>query len=157
MYMGQKRFWPKAISVELRRLPWRLFGSCLVALAAALLLALVSWSFNDPGPNYTTDLHPRNWLGYRGAGAAQILMEGVGLAAPLILVPLAALGLHIAGGYSPLRPRLRLLFWISALFTAPGFFASLPTPPRWLLGTGLGGILGDFVAGRIAKIGRAHV
>jgi S-DNA-T family DNA segregation ATPase FtsK/SpoIIIE len=79
-------------------------------------------------------------------------MEGFGLAAPLIVLPLAALGLHIAGGYSPLRPRQRLLFWASALLTAPGFFASFPTPPRWLLGSGLGGIFGDFVAGRIAKL-----
>jgi DNA segregation ATPase FtsK/SpoIIIE, S-DNA-T family len=152
MYTGQKRFWPKAVSIELRRLPWRLLGFGLAALAGALLLALLSWSFADPGPNNATDLHPRNWLGYRGASAAQTLMEGFGLAAPLIVLPLAALGLHIAGGYSPLRLRQRLIFWTSALLTAPGFFASLPIPARWLLGTGLGGIFGDFTAGRMAKL-----
>jgi DNA segregation ATPase FtsK/SpoIIIE, S-DNA-T family len=155
MYSGQKRFWPKAMSIELRRLPWRLLGSVLAALAAALLLALLSWSFADPGPNYATEAHPRNWLGYRGASVAETLMEGFGLAAPLIVLPLAALGLHVAAGYAPLRSRQRLLFWASALLAAPGFFASFSTPPRWLLGTGLGGIFGDFVAGRIAKLSPA--
>src|SRR5215469_5512854 len=134
MYTVQKRFWPKAVSLELRRLPWRLLGSALVIIAAALLLALVTWSFADPGPGYATEARPRNWLGYQGAGAAQTLMEGFGLAAPLVVLPLAALGLHIAGGYSPLRPRRRLLFWASALLAAPGFFASFAAPPRWLLG-----------------------
>jgi S-DNA-T family DNA segregation ATPase FtsK/SpoIIIE len=155
MYTGQKRFWPKAVSIELRRLPWRIFGSVLIALAAALLLALLSWSFADPGPNNATGSHPQNWLGYHGAGAAQTLMEGFGLAAPMIVLPLAALGFHIAAGYAPLRSRLRLLFWASALLAVPGFFASFSTPPRWLLGTGLGGIFGDFVAGRIAKLSPA--
>jgi S-DNA-T family DNA segregation ATPase FtsK/SpoIIIE len=155
MYTGQKRFWPKAVSIELRRLPWRILGSVLIALAAALLLALLSWSFADPGPNNATGSHPQNWLGYHGAGAAQALMEGFGLAAPLIVLPLAALGFHIAAGYAPLRPRLRFLFWASALLAAPGFFASFSIPPRWLLGTGLGGIFGDFVAGRIAKLSPA--
>jgi S-DNA-T family DNA segregation ATPase FtsK/SpoIIIE len=152
MYTGQKRFWPKAVSIELRRLPWRLLGSVLAALAAALLLALLSWSFADPGPDHATNSHPRNWLGYWGAGAAQALMEGFGLAAPLIVLPVAALGFHIAAGYSPLRSRQRLLFWASTLLTMPGFFASFSSPPRWLLGTGLGGFFGDFVAGRIAKL-----
>jgi S-DNA-T family DNA segregation ATPase FtsK/SpoIIIE len=152
MHTGQKRFWPKAVSIELRRLPWRLLGTFLIAWAAALLLALLSWSFADPAPDHATDSHPRNWLGYRGAGAAQTLMEGFGLAAPLIVLPLAALGLHIAAGYSPLRLRRRFLFWAPALLAAPGFFSSFSTPPGWLLGTGFGGIFGDFVAGRIAKL-----
>jgi S-DNA-T family DNA segregation ATPase FtsK/SpoIIIE len=155
MYTGQKRFWPKAVSIELRRLPWRILGSVLAASAAALLLALLSWSFADPGPNNVTDSHPQNWLGYRGASTAQTLMDGFGLAAPLIVLPLAALGLHIAAGYAPLRPRRRLLHWAFALLAAPGFFASFSTPPSWLLGTGLGGIFGDFVAGRIAKLSPA--
>src|SRR5262245_14117880 len=135
MYTGPKRFWPKAISIELRRLPWRLLGCLLIVFTPALLLALLSWSFADPSPNYATESDPRNWLGYRGAVAAQTLMEGFGLAAPLIVLPLAALGLHIATGYSPLRLRQRLLFWASALLVAPGFFAMFPAPARWLLGT----------------------
>ncbi len=151
MHTRRKRFWPKAVSVELRRLPWRLFGLLLTCIAAAFLLALLSWYFADPSLNHATQLQPRNWLGFRGASAAATLMEGFGLAAPLVVLPLAALGIQIALGYSQLRPRLRLSFWAASLLTAPAFFASFATPQRWLLGVGLGGISGDFTAARIAK------
>src|SRR5208337_2183898 len=152
MQTRQKRFLPKALAVELRRLPWRLLGFSLFALAAACWLALLSWSFVDPGPNYATVSEPHNWLGYRGASFADTVMEGFGLASPLLVLPLAALGIQIATGYSPLQPKLRFLYWAGALLTSPAFFASLQAPPRSLPGTGLGGIFGDIAAARIAKL-----
>ncbi|MGO8953814.1 MAG: DNA translocase FtsK 4TM domain-containing protein [Rhodomicrobium sp.] len=152
MQTRQKRFLPKALAVELRRLPWRLLGFLLFALAAACWLALLSWSFVDPGPNYATVSEPHNWLGYRGANFADTVMEGFGLASPLLVLPLAALGIQIGTGYTPQQPKLRFLYWAGALLTAPAFFASLQAPPRWLPGTGLGGIFGDFAAARIAKL-----
>jgi S-DNA-T family DNA segregation ATPase FtsK/SpoIIIE len=152
MQMRRTRFLPKVLAVELRRLPWRAAGFSLFAAAGACWAALLSWSFVDPSPNYATLTEPRNWLGYRGANVADFLMEGFGLAAPLIVLPLAAFGLQIATGYSPLRPRLRLVFWTAALLAVPAFFSFLAVSPRWLLGTGLGGIAGDAVAGRIAKL-----
>jgi S-DNA-T family DNA segregation ATPase FtsK/SpoIIIE len=152
MQTRQKRFLPKALAVELRRLPWRLLGLSLFALAAACWLALLSWSFVDPGPNYATVSEPRNWLGYRGSSFADTAMEGFGLASPLLVLPLAALGIQIATGYTPQQPKLRFLYWVGALLTSPAFFASLQAPPRWLPGTGLGGIFGDIAAARIAKL-----
>ncbi|MGO9547886.1 MAG: DNA translocase FtsK 4TM domain-containing protein [Rhodomicrobium sp.] len=152
MQTMRTRFLPKAVAVELRRLPWRVLGFSLLILAAAGWLALVSWSFEDPSPNNATVSPPHNWLGYRGASFADTMMGGFGLASPLFVFPLAALGFHIATGYSPLRLKVRLAYWGSALLFAPAFFACLHTPPGWLPGTGLGGISGDFAAGRIAKL-----
>ncbi|MBI4724397.1 MAG: DNA translocase FtsK 4TM domain-containing protein [Rhodomicrobium sp.] len=155
MQTEQRRFLPKALAVEVRRLPWRLLGLLLFALAAASWLALLSWSYADPSPNYATVSQPQNWLGHRGASLADTLMEGFGLASVLLLLPLAALGLHIATGYSPLRPRLRLAYWTGAALALPAFLGSFPAPSGWILGSGLGGIVGDAAAGRIAKLSSA--
>ncbi len=143
---------PKALTLELRRLPWRLLGASLVGIAVACWLALISWSYGDPSPSYATLAQPHNWLGRRGASVADGLMQSFGLAAPFLVLPLAALGIRIAGGHLPLRPRLRAIYWALALLAVPAFFAMFPAPGRWLLDSGLGGIVGDFIAGRVAKL-----
>ena len=152
MQTRRTRFLPKALTVELRRLPWRLLGASLAGIAVACWLALISWSYGDPSPSYATLAQPHNWLGRRGASVADALMQSFGLAAPFLVLPLAALGIRIAGGHMPLRPRLRAIYWALALLAVPAFFAMFPAPGRWLLDSGLGGIVGDFVAGRVAKL-----
>ena len=152
MQTRRTRFLPKALTVELRRLPWRLLGASLVGIAAACWLALISWSYSDPSPNYATLAQPHNWLGRRGASVADALMQSFGLAAPFLVLPLAALGLRIAGGHLPLRPRLRVVYWAAAALAVPAFFAMFPAPSRWLIESGLGGIVGDFIGARVAKL-----
>jgi DNA segregation ATPase FtsK/SpoIIIE, S-DNA-T family len=143
---------PKALAVEIRRLPWRVLGLALIFLALAGWLALLSWSFADPSPSNATVSPPRNWLGYQGASFAAFMMEGFGLASPLLLLPLAAFGFQIATGHASVNPRLRFLSWALALLSLPGFFASLEVPAGWPLKAGLGGIFGEFAAARIAKL-----
>ncbi len=148
----RRRFLPKALAIELRRLPWRLLGLALFAAAVICWVSLLSWSYADPSPNYATGARPQNWLGRGGASLAETLMEGFGLASALLAVPVAALGLQIATGFFPIRLRLRLLFWAVAAFAFSGFFACFPVPQRWVLASGLGGMTGDFAASRIAKL-----
>ena len=152
MQTRRTRFLPKALTVELRRLPWRLLGASLVGIAAACWLALISWSYGDPSPSYATLAQPHNWLGRRGASVADALMQSFGLAAPFLVLPLAALGLRIGGGHLPLRPRLRVFYWAAAALAVPAFFAMFPAPSRWVLDSGLGGIVGDFIAARVVKL-----
>ena len=152
MQTRRTRFLPKALTVELRRLPWRLLGASLVGIAAACWLALISWSYGDPSPSYATLAQPHNWLGRRGASVADALMQSFGLAAPFLVLPLAALGIRIASGHLPLRPRLRVVYWAAAALAVPAFFAMFPAPARWLLDSGLGGIVGDFIAARVVKL-----
>ncbi|MFZ1110708.1 MAG: DNA translocase FtsK [Rhodomicrobium sp.] len=155
MQTKRTRFLPKALTVELRRLPWRVLGASLVGIAAACWLSLISWSYADPSPNYATIAQPHNWLGHRGASVADGLMHAFGLASPFLVLPLAALGFRIAGGHLPLRPRLRALYWAGAALAVPAFFAMFPAPSRWVLEAGLGGIAGDFVAARVGKLAQA--
>ena len=146
---------PKALAVEFRRLPWRLLGLWLFALAVAGWLALLSWSFVDPSPSNATKVPPHNLLGYQGASFAAFMMEGFGLAAPFLVLPLAAAGIQIASGHMPLRPRLRLAFLGAALVFAPAFFASLRAPSSWPVRNGLGGMFGDFVTAGVARFSGA--
>ncbi len=143
---------PKALAAELRRLPTRMLGIWLVALAVAGWLALLSWSFVDPSPSNATRVPPHNLLGYQGASFAAFMMEGFGLASPFLVLPLAAFGLQIASGYAPLKPRLRLALWAAALIFAPAFFASLRAPSSWPLRNGLGGMFGDLAAAGVSRL-----
>jgi DNA segregation ATPase FtsK/SpoIIIE, S-DNA-T family len=155
MQSARTRFLPKALAVELRRLPWRLFGLCLLALAVAGALALLSWSFTDPSASNATKTVPHNLLGYKGAGFAAFMMEGFGLASPFLLLPLAAFGLQIAYGTTPSRLKVRFLYWAGSLIVAPAFFASLPAPAGWPLRNGLGGMFGDFASAVIGRLSAA--
>jgi len=146
-----QRFLPKALAAELRRLPWRVLGFSLVAIAAAIWLALISWSYGDPSPSYATTSQPHNWLGHRGASVADAMMQAFGLASPFLVFPVSVFGFRISGGNVPSRPRLRLAYWAAAALLAPAFFAMFPTPKSWVLDTGLGGIAGDFAAALAAK------
>ncbi|MGC1586102.1 MAG: DNA translocase FtsK 4TM domain-containing protein, partial [Rhodomicrobium sp.] len=146
------RFLPKELAVEFRRLPWRLLGLSLFALALAGWLALLSWSFLDPSPSNATVSPPRNLLGYQGASFAAFMMEGFGLAAPLLVLPLAAFGLQMASRNALVNPRLRLVFWACSLVFVPAFFASLQAPAGWPLRSGLGGVFGDFAIARVARL-----
>ena len=78
-----------------------MLGLLLLAVAAACWLALVSWSYVDPGPNYATEARPQNWLGYWGSGISDALIQAFGLSAALLILPIAALGLQIAQGDLP--------------------------------------------------------
>ncbi len=152
MQAKRTRFLPKALTVELRRLPWRVLGGSLVGIAVACWLSLISWSYADPSPNYATLAQPHNWLGHRGASVADGLMHAFGLASPFLILPLAALGFRVAGGHLPLRPRLRSLYWAASALAVPAFFAMFPAPSRWVLDAGLGGMAGDFMAARVGKL-----
>ncbi|MBT3070721.1 DNA translocase FtsK [Rhodomicrobium sp. Az07] len=148
---SRQRFLPKALAAELRRLPWRVLGFSLVAIAIAIWLALISWSYGDPSPSYATTSQPHNWLGHRGASVADAMMQAFGLASPFLVFPISVFGFRISGGHIPSRPRLRLSYWAAAGLLVPAFFAMFPTPKSWVLDTGLGGIAGDFAVALAAK------
>ncbi len=155
MQTRRTRFLPKALAGELRRLPTRLSGVLLLALAAAGWVALLSWTFGDPSPSNATKLPPHNLLGYQGASFAAVMMEGFGLASPFLILPLAAFGVQIAAGFEPRTPRVRLALWGAALIFSPAFFASLKAPSTWPLRSGLGGMFGDFVVAGVSRLSGA--
>ncbi|MBD1546486.1 FtsK/SpoIIIE family DNA translocase [Roseibium aggregatum] len=120
-------------------------GLCVIALAAALAAALATWSITDPSLNHATEEPVRNALGTPGAVIADILMQTIGLATAVFLVPIVLWGWRLLAGHALRIGRRRLIYWFAGSVLAAGALAALPVPESWPLPTGLGGFLGDAV------------
>ncbi len=121
-------------------------GFALIAAAGACALSLASWSTRDPSINHATSGPVRNLLGSRGAIAADLVTQTIGIACIVLLLPLAMWGWRLLRRRQIDRLRWRLLFWLTATLCAAGVASMLPATDRWPLPTGLGGMVGDGVA-----------
>lgn len=120
-------------------------GLGIIAIAAMLAAALATWSVNDPSFNHATGGPVRNALGAPGAIVSDILMQTIGLATAVFLVPLVLWGWRLMTGHALGIGRKRLLYWVIGSGLAAGALAALPVPDSWPLPTGLGGFFGDMV------------
>ena len=73
-----------------------LAGAGLIILAAALGLALATWSVQDPSLSHATNAPVRNMLGLGGAIVADLLTQLLGLAALALVLPVAIWGWRLA-------------------------------------------------------------
>ena len=131
---------PPALSI---RIPVRLAGLAMLTLVAVCLVALASWSVDDPSFSYATSKPPANWLGFPGAVIADALFQVFGLSALVLLVPPALWGWAMARRRVPTHMGLRLLSWLGSSILAAGVFAFIAMPASWPLPTGLGGLVGS--------------
>ena len=126
-----------------RRRLGELVGLALIVLSITAAVALASWSVQDPSFSHATNAPVRNLLGRPGAIASDLLIQLFGLAASLLVLPVAIGGWRLVT-HRPLdREWLRLLFWLGGLVFAAAFAACLPKSSSWPLPTGLGGVTGD--------------
>jgi S-DNA-T family DNA segregation ATPase FtsK/SpoIIIE len=79
----------------------RTVGFCLVALAFAMVVALITYDSADPSFNVATWRLPQNWMGASGSYGADLLFEMLGWAAFALPVPLSAWGWRFLGGAPP--------------------------------------------------------
>ncbi|WP_422020304.1 DNA translocase FtsK [Roseibium sp.] len=122
-------------------------GLGIISIAAALAAALATWSVNDPSLNHATGGPVRNALGAPGAIVADVLMQTIGLATAVFLVPLVLWGWRLLTGHALGTGRKRLFYWVLGSGLSAGALAALPVPQSWPLPTGLGGFLGDMIHG----------
>src|SRR5882757_219663 len=120
-------------------------GVALITLSALIAVALATWSVQDPSLSHATDGPVRNVLGTPGAIGADLLMQLFGLAATILVLPVAVWGWRIATHRPFDREWMRLSFWLVGTLTGAGFVACLPRTERWPLPTGLGGVVGDAI------------
>ena len=118
-------------------------GLAVISLAAAIAVALATWSVQDPSFNHATDASVKNWLGWPGAIIADSLMQSFGIAALAVVLPTAVWGWQIVTHRAPSRLRYRLIGWAVGIVLCAGFAAALPTTQSWPLPAGLGGVIGD--------------
>jgi S-DNA-T family DNA segregation ATPase FtsK/SpoIIIE len=134
-------------SEHLRAMLWRRLQECiglaLIGLAFLGAVALGTWSVQDPSFSHATDAHVRNLLGVPGAIAADLLMQLIGVASILLLLPIAVWGWRLVTHRPLRRERWRLVAWLAAVALGAAFAGCLPRTHAWPLPSGLGGVVGD--------------
>ena len=127
----------------LRRRLRELAGVGLIVFAMLLVVALISWSVQDPSLSHATKAPVRNLLGFTGAIAADLMMQLIGIASTVLVLPIAIWGWRFATHRALRREWLRLPAWIAAVLLAASFASCLPRTGAWPLPAGLGGVVGD--------------
>jgi DNA segregation ATPase FtsK/SpoIIIE, S-DNA-T family len=136
---------PDAVRELPKRRAAELIGLGILGAVAAMSLALLTWSVDDPSLDHAASTPIRNLLGAPGAIAADIAMQALGLACVAALTPPAFWGWRLIAVRRLERARLRILLWIFGSAAAAGLASMAPAPDRWPLPTGLGGVVGDAI------------
>ena len=137
------RILPGGMDNEIHKLPMRLAGIALLAMAVIGWVSLASWSIGDPSLNRATGGVPSNLLGEIGASLADMLFQVLGLSSIALFLPPAAWGISLISGDMITNPRHRLAMWTVSLVLIACALSMIPKPERWLLVHGLGGVIGD--------------
>ncbi|NWG24840.1 MAG: DNA translocase FtsK 4TM domain-containing protein [Pseudorhodoplanes sp.] len=143
---------PEDIGGLLRRRLGEIVGLVLLALSVIVALALATWSVQDPSLSHATSAPVRNLLGSPGAIMSDLLIQLFGLAAVVIVLPVAVWGWRLMTHRPMERYWLRLLFWVGGIVSAAAFASCLPRLGKWPLPTGLGGVTGDAVLQAFATV-----
>ena len=136
---GLKRFLGNRMS--------EIMGLSLLIATVCVALSLATWSVDDPSLNYAVAKDPRNLLGYPGAVTADLLMQMFGLGVIGLIVPMIAWSTRWLGHGEIGKPFKRTLACMCGATAFAGFMSVFSAPSSWPLPTGLGGVLGDMIAG----------
>ncbi|MFB9949770.1 DNA translocase FtsK 4TM domain-containing protein [Rhizobium puerariae] len=128
---------------------WRqalaLAGFGLFAALALAVAALATWNVADPSFSYATDNAPTNILGFPGAAFADLMMQFLGLASIVALLPVLAFALALISGRRYDRIPARLAAWGGGTLLASATLGCFPAPPTWPIPNGIGGVIGDMI------------
>ncbi len=124
-------------------------GLALLLLAGALGLSLASFDSADPSWNTASGGAAANWLGMPGAWAADIMLQGIGLAAVTPIPVLLVWGWHLMSRRGIRHFGWRLAALVVMLAAVALLAQSFALPAGWPFRTGLGGLAGDAVHGGV--------
>jgi S-DNA-T family DNA segregation ATPase FtsK/SpoIIIE len=128
-----------------RRRLRELVGLSVLLFSALMMLALATWSVQDPSLSHATDAPVRNLLGRPGSITADLAIQLFGLASVALVLPVAILGWRILTHRPGGRFWLRAALWLAGLVVAATFASCLPRTAAWPLPAGMGGVTGDAV------------
>ncbi len=122
-----------------------LCGFVIFILLALAVAAMATWNVADPSFSYATDNVPTNILGFPGAAFADLMMQFLGLASLLALMPLLAWALALIVGRPITRIPARLAAWAVGTFMGAATLGCFPAPLTWPIPNGIGGVIGDMI------------
>ncbi|MBO3758205.1 DNA translocase FtsK [Ciceribacter sp. L1K22] len=134
-----------ALSAFVIRQLLALGGFAIFLLLMLAVAALATWNVADPSFSYATSNEPTNILGRPGAAFADIMMQFLGLASVLALLPVLAWSLALIAGRRIYRLPARVGTWVLGSLTAAALVGCVPPPATWPIPNGTGGVLGDML------------
>lgn len=129
-----------------------MLGYGVLAVATACAVSLLTWSIADPSLTHATSGPVRNQLGPVGAIVSDLIMQLLGLAGVLILLPLIFWALQLIGMGHMERVRTKLLLAPLAVVLLACAASSLPRIEAWPLPHTVGGLLGDIVLAGVTSV-----
>ncbi|MBM09185.1 MAG: cell division protein FtsK [Magnetovibrio sp.] len=122
-----------------------LTGLIIAAGVAVVAIALFSYTPNDPSFNNATSVEPANPFGTVGAIAADLLIQGFGLAGYLPLIGFGVWSMRLIAKRPVVAPFWRTISLIIAAVAAGVTLSSFPNLSNWPLFNGMGGGFGALV------------
>src|SRR5215813_8433389 len=118
--------WTEDLRGLIRRRISECGGIALITLAVTMAVSLATWSVQDPSLSHATDAPVRNLLGTPGAIGSDLLMQLLGLASTVFVLPVAVWGWRIATHRPFDREWMRLAFWLVGSVFAAALASCLP-------------------------------
>jgi DNA segregation ATPase FtsK/SpoIIIE, S-DNA-T family len=137
---------PGALRQFVRHRLLELAGFLLLAGTLFVGFSLATWSVDDPSLNNAVDAIPQNWFGLPGAIVADELMQLLGLGSVVLVIVPIAWTVRLFAHRTPDKLVRRLAAWCGAVVLGCGLVSLFPLPSSWILGSSLGGIVGDAMA-----------
>lgn len=147
-----QRLLPPSLEARLIGTLGRGTGVAMLLLLAALWVSLVSWSVTDPSLSHATGGPIRNALGAPGAIVADLLLQTLGLAATVALLPLMIWAFEMMLSERVPALATRLTFYPIAVLALAGAASAMPVTATWPIAHGLGGILGDAIYEAVSRV-----
>jgi DNA segregation ATPase FtsK/SpoIIIE, S-DNA-T family len=129
-----------------------IIGIITLVTVIAIVIALVTWSAQDPSLNQAINSPVNNFMGRPGAILSDILMQLFGLASLALVAPGGFLGLKLVSAARITHIRWRLFFWSLGALSTAAILGALPIMGSWPLPIGLGGIVGDAILAFLASL-----
>ncbi|MEZ5959354.1 MAG: DNA translocase FtsK 4TM domain-containing protein, partial [Hyphomonadaceae bacterium] len=126
-----------------------------LVIGAYGLGAVLTYSPEDPSLNTAADGVPHNLFGGPGAVIADLSIQALGAAAPLLMIALLAAGvLRVMRRQLVMRiDKRRVGAATGGILLIAAAVATIPTPEGWpLLNTGFGGVIGDIIANMVSGL-----
>ncbi|MFN3463349.1 MAG: DNA translocase FtsK 4TM domain-containing protein [Terricaulis sp.] len=125
-----------------------------LVIGAYGLGAVLTYSPEDPSLNTAADGVPHNLFGGPGAVIADLAIQALGAAAPLMMAALLAAGIiRVMRRQLVMRiDKRRVGAAAGGILLLAAAATTIPTPEGWPLATGFGGMFGDMIAGLISGL-----
>ena len=133
---------PAGVKRLFRRRLIELSGAFVFAAGALLAVAVLSYAPGDPSLNSVGAGTTRNLLGWPGALAADIMLQGFGLAGLLPSVAFGVWGWRLIRNRGITHPWVRLTLLLAAMVFAAIGLSAIQVVENWPLMSSMGGIVG---------------